>query len=364
MAIIAIFAANPPEWLSDLVTHLGEKGHLIRVQQDLPLLMKDGVPDVIFVTEEGAAQQVRHTMNGAALPHRPFVILLSNEITHHHMDVVLSPTPSGLEETLKLIVGLQHEVDVLRQNLETLKEENQRLSDEVAHYQKLSGHVEVLKNAIVRNVSHELRTPLLQVKSAVSLLADDVKDEKLISYATNATAKLEALVKNITMLGTSLDMNPGPVIVRDAVEYAKRNLRRVWEHRDSNERIQVKLEAGLPPVHADKQGLSTALQLLMDNALKFSKQSTDSIEVSACRDGSEVLIAVRDYGIGIAPEELERIFQLFYQVDSSSTRQYGGMGVGLAIVKLILDNHNTQIMVESTLGIGSTFSFKLPSVEM
>jgi signal transduction histidine kinase len=123
------------------------------------------------------------------------------------------------------------------------------------------------------------------------------------------------------------------------------------------ERITMKLEANLPAVQADKQGISTVLQLLMDNALKFSK---DIVEVTAVHVDDQVRVAVVDHGIGIAKDQLGLIFDSFYQVEHSSTRRYGGTGVGLAIAKLILDHHGSQIMVDTEVGKGSTFSFLLP----
>jgi signal transduction histidine kinase len=111
----------------------------------------------------------------------------------------------------------------------------------------------------------------------------------------------------------------------------------------------------------DKQAISTVLQLLVDNALKFSESK---VIVSAQSMGSHVRLAVTDYGIGIPEEQREAIFQTFYQVDNSSTRRYGGIGVGLAIVQLILERHNVQISVQSKVGVGSTFSFMLPAASI
>lgn len=251
-----------------------------------------------------------------------------------------------------------------------LHEKNRQLLDKINGLQgqieqqhRSSDEIEVLKNAIVRNVSHELRTPLLQVKSAVSLIAEDVSDQKLVSFAENAMARLETLVKNITMYGQSLDIRLGPIILRDSVEYARRNLGRIWERRSEADRIQLKIADRLPPVLADKQGLSTVMQLLMDNALKFSGKE-QPIEVIGCLREDHIYIAVRDYGIGIAPDKIQDIFESFYQIDYSTTRRYGGMGIGLALVKLILEHHNTQINVDSELGKGSTFWFLLPCVNL
>jgi signal transduction histidine kinase len=99
------------------------------------------------------------------------------------------------------------------------------------------------------------------------------------------------------------------------------------------------------------------MQLLMDNALKFSEEK---VEVSAKRIGDQVTIAVQDFGIGIPEDKVNHIFDSFYQVDNSSTRSYSGMGIGLAIVRFVLERHNTQIQVTTQVRKGSTFSFRLP----
>ena len=101
-----------------------------------------------------------------------------------------------------------------------------------------------------------------------------------------------------------------------------------------------------------------------DANLTIREFSKAKIEVCAEPMGEQVQISVRDFGIGIAKDQLEAIFESFYQIDSSSTRRYGGTGVGLAIVQLILDRHQSQIMVDSEVGKGSTFWFKLSAVTL
>ena len=125
--------------------------------------------------------------------------------------------------------------------------------------------------------------------------------------------------------------------------------------------FKLKFKKNLPPALVDKQGLTTVLQLLIDNALKFSK---DEILVWAEQIDGQLLISVEDYGIGIEEEQLETIFDTFYQVDGSPTRRYGGSGIGLAIVRLILEHHDTQIEVDSRVNEGSVFSFKLSLVKL
>jgi len=276
-----------------------------------------------------------------------------NETILNSVDAILPANPQYLIHQLSGMVKL-HRKNVDMQNRLTV------LGDAVEVHKRKNNEIELLKNAIVRNVSHELRTPLLQVKSAVALIGEDQSDKKLINYAQNAVARLETHVKNITMLGHSLDTHVSPIILRDAIEYARRNLTRIWTRRTDSDRVQIKIEEGLPPVMADKQGLSTVLQLLMDNALKFG--DGNDIEVIGRKSGDNIYVAVQDTGIGIAPDKLNNIFDTFYQVDDTSTRPYGGAGVGLALVKLILENHQVKINVESTLSKGSTFWFELPAV--
>jgi len=219
--------------------------------------------------------------------------------------------------------------------------------------------ITLLKNAIVRNVSHELKTPLLQVKSAVALIEEEQADNRVSQMAVEATARLEAVVKNITLLTDSMNGKVGPVLIRESVEQAIRNLRRTWLHKNAIDRLQVAIEPDLPPVLAAGQGLAIALQQLIDNALKFSK---GPVTVRVRLEGDMVRVEVIDEGIGIDPDQVQQIFVSFFQVDSSSTRRYGGMGVGLAIVKIIMEKHGTQIQVDSKSGVGSTFWFQLPVI--
>jgi len=289
-------------------------------------------------------------------------------ITIHITDT--SPNmDTGFDFTLKdddlLTHHLQQILQFKQQQIALNQKLQQRIHDlesQLSTEKQHSNQVEILKEAIVRNVSHELKTPLLHVKSAVSLMAEDIgKENKLIRYAENATARLETLVTNITMFGSSLDLNPSPVIVRDAVEYAHRNLLRIWESKEQAKRIRLYIDKDLPPVLADRQGLSTILQLLLDNALKFS---VGEIEVHAHLIDDEIEISVKDYGIGIDSENLSHIFDSFYQIDPSSTRRYGGTGVGLALVKLLIEKHKSKINVESEVNEGSTFSFRLKIISL
>lgn len=301
---------------------------------------------------------------GQPYPLRPLLFLVSDTL-----DEAPDPADATLTlETTAPILGwwlpLRRQALVDYQQRQALEKQIELLKASLAAESRARSEMELLKSAIVRNVSHELRTPLVQVKSAVAMLAEDTKNKQLAEYATEATARLEMLVKNITMLGESLEANPGPTVARETINYVRRSLRRIWERRENSDRIEVEIPDNLPPIYADKQGLNTVFFQLLDNALKFSKEERVIVRAELSDDGVSVRFSVIDHGIGIAPDKLESIFDLFYQVDGSTTRPYGGMGVGLALVRLILDNHNTRIQVQSALGKGTTFSFTLPTFRM
>lgn len=363
---VILMIVDAPLWARDVENHLTQSGYQLDVVTntvDAVKLLESHQPDAIIALS--ANSPVNFFEHHIPSSNPPLRVLITDQPPQHQQDypadMILSPGAFYKDALLQQLLQMRARNSELQRQIQVLTEENQRISQELQKQKHTSSELELLKNAIVRNVSHELKTPLLQVKSAVSLISEDVKESKLIDYAMNATSRLELLVKNITLLGGSLDINLGPVIIRDAVEYSRRNLRRIWQYKDEADRIVAEIQDNLPPVLADKQGLSTVLQLLMDNALKFSKEN---IEISAKSLENQVAISVRDFGIGIPKDQIDQIFDSFYQVDNSPTRHFGGTGVGLAIARLILERHNTFVTVESDLGKGSVFTFTLPVFKM
>ncbi len=228
---------------------------------------------------------------------------------------------------------------------------------------KTAEELDIIKSAIVRNVSHELRTPLLQVKSAIALLDEELEPEtlssKILSMATQAVGRLESTVGSITQLAESQNLKLEPVVLDESVDLAIRNLERSWKSHDDYKRIVKTYDQDIPLAQGDKRGIAQVLQVLLDNALKFSPGG-GLIEVIITPLADErVWIGVRDHGIGIPKNKLDRIFESFYQVESSSTRRFSGVGVGLTLASFILDQLGSSIRVDSDPGKGSTFSFVL-----
>jgi signal transduction histidine kinase len=225
---------------------------------------------------------------------------------------------------------------------------------------------ELVKSDIINNVSHEIATPLLQVKSAVSLLADDIarkgsrEQARVASMATQAVGRLEDVVNNIRQLARAHNIELGPVVFDEAVDLAIRHVERSWTWRGARGRIRKRVDEDLPLVVGDKRALGHLLQLLLDNALKFSPANAPVYIIASRLSEDSVWVGVQDFGIGIPEDEHDRVFEVFYQVNSSSTRPQGGTGTGLALAMLLAQGMGSTIHLDSTPGEGSTFSFTLP----
>ncbi len=221
-----------------------------------------------------------------------------------------------------------------------------------------------LKSEFIANVSHELRTPLLHVKGYLGLIADGAlghltaDQNKGIGVAKDAVLQLERIVQDIVDF-REIDerrLNFEAVPVAEVCQEALDDLTPVAARKEVA--LTLNLPPHLPPVLADRVTLRRVLRHLLDNAIKFSPPGSP-VEVLAEKRAQAVRLAVRDYGPGIAPGQLEEIFNVFYQVDGSTTRKVGGLGLGLATVRVLLEAHWSEVRVASTPGQGSTFYFDL-----
>jgi len=251
------------------------------------------------------------------------------------------------------VTRAQYAADLRRANLqlETANEELKRLDS--------------LRAQFIQNVTHELRTPLALVRGYVELLADGGLSDDSWSHAMQVTKErtlaLVELVEAITTL-QDLDTAPlkiGPVSATELIRTACR----MADQRVIASEIKLRFEqqGGDLVFPGDFSRLAQALHQLLDNACKFSdpgKVVTVSAGISSAGDYAE--ISVHDQGIGIAEEEHGHIFDRFYQIDGSATRRYSGTGLGLALVREIIEAHSGWVRVESQTGVGSTFIVGLP----
>ena len=250
-----------------------------------------------------------------------------------------------------------------------LKVRTARMRDSIAQERKLNiqlREIDRLKDEFLANTSHELRTPLYGIIG----LAESLCTRADIDLPAPARGQLETIIGSARRLerlvGDILDFSkikqgqlelvPQPLDLRSVVD-AVLVLVRPLAH---GKRLTLKnaVPEVLPPAFADEQRLEQILLNLLANAVKFTEAG--EVEISAQAMGERILIAVRDTGIGIAPEHQKRIFRAFEQADGSAERLYGGTGLGLAVSRQLVELHGGKLEVESVPGEGSMFSFSLP----
>jgi signal transduction histidine kinase len=223
-----------------------------------------------------------------------------------------------------------------------------------------------LKANFVANISHELRTPLTQIKGYTSLLSDGVlgaltaEQAEALTVTTRSIERLEQLINDLITYATAskgeLTLNLQFVSVPALVaRVVKKSLEKAQKREIA---LTVQAPMDLPPAYADEEKINWVLLQLVDNAIKFTPPG-GRVTISAGLNGRRILFAVRDTGIGIPPDRAGDLFEAFQQLDGSATRQYGGTGLGLALVRRIIEAHGSEIFVDSQQGQGSVFSFAL-----
>ena len=225
--------------------------------------------------------------------------------------------------------------------------------------------MEQMKEAMLSSISHEMRTPLTAMLGFLEFVienqveATQLKDYHLIMHKEGE--RLNEMITNfldMQRLKAKLqDYNFKPLGVRPLLEKAVA----IFASPSAKQTIIVDAPANLPPISGDDELLHQALGNLLSNALKYSPEGSKVILNARLEDDS-VTLSVKDEGIGIPPESLDKIFDMFYRVENTSRRHITGTGLGLALVKEIACAHNGQVWAESTLGQGSTFYLSLPVV--
>jgi len=240
---------------------------------------------------------------------------------------------------------------------------------EVERALKKVNEVNKLKTDFVSNISHELRTPLACIKGYIYLFADGLIGDLTADQAeameatTAAVDQLERLIEDLIRFASAAR---GELVINSAMFCLSDVVQTILNRSDAKAvKANVSLASQTPasPVfsHGDEEKLAWVLLQLVDNAVKFTPAGGSVlVTLTPNADHSRVLIAVKDSGIGIPFERVPELFQPFHQLDGSSTRRYGGTGLGLALVNQIVESHGEHVNVEGSIGKGSTFSFTLP----
>lgn len=345
-------AGLKPEWRAKARLRVGEgiMGQVVTTRKPIY------VPDV-------------HKMDDFIFFDRAFHSLLSVPLISQNrvigtlsIDHKLPDAFSTDEERLVTIAAAQAAVAI--ENARLFQDLQERAISLAQAYEELK-EIDRIKDELVQNVSHELRTPLTFVRGYIDLLLNgdmgplSEPQEQSLQIVCSKTAILTQLVNNIMFL-QQLDHSRLQLALTDVTAVAAEALDHTQAAADEQD-ISLHLEAppDLPLVLGDPYRLALLFQNLLHNAIKFSVNGGE-VRVRLTEQTDHIQVAISDQGIGIAQDQLERIFERFYQIDSSSTRRFEGTGLGLAIAKRIVEAHGGEIRVKSQVGKGSTFYFTLP----
>lgn len=238
----------------------------------------------------------------------------------------------------------------------------ERSSSEIARLREN----EIYRKEFVGNVSHELKTPLCSIQGYILTLLDGGMDDPAINrkYLEQTQKNIDRLINIVSDLEDISRLEAGTLELNrqrfDLLQLVGELIESIdIQAQTQNIRVEAEHRVGTPiMVYADRIRISQVIINLLSNSIKYGI-SGGVTRIRFIDMFDKVMVEIQDNGIGIAPEQLPRIFERFYRVDKSRSRQVGGTGLGLSIVKHILEAHHETITVRSSPGAGTTFSFTI-----
>ena len=270
---------------------------------------------------------------------------------------VLSRKPRELtSHDMQTLTAIGHQIGMAVENLRLLEE---------ASEMQLLRELDRLRSELVANVSHELRTPLGLIKIfCTTLMREDVKldRETQLEFLCDIEAETDKLTGIVSNLLDLSRVDSGRLRLEEHATDIGQLVKGVMQEMESQltrQRLVHDLPSGPLVGSVDSSRIAQVLRNLLSNAIKYSPAG-GTITVRGYGDKEQIVVQVRDQGIGISGEDLDRVFERFYRVENETTRSVRGVGLGLAVCQGIVEAHGGRIWVESTLGVGSVFYFSLP----
>lgn len=251
----------------------------------------------------------------------------------------------------------------------TLQQRVTERTKELRHALERLTEINQIKANLISNISHELRTPLAHIKGYVELFVagqlGDLSNEQneAMQVTLRATNRLGSLIEDLIEFSTAsregITLHLHPVSITELIDGVFD--RSSEKAKKAGVALESKLEEHLPDLQVDPERLSWAIFQLVDNGIKFTPDG-GKVNVQVGIKDLGIHFVVSDTGIGIPEDRIHEIFEPFHQLDGSPTRRYGGAGLGLALVKIIVDAHGAELSVESQESQGTKFEFTIPSV--
>lgn len=316
----------------------------------LAIVISKRLTDPVKSLEEGAFGLIKGNF-------KPITVSSANEIGR-----LTGIFNSTAWELLDIRKKLEAKIEIANKDLEGKNKELIAANEELKK-------LDEMKSDFISMVSHELKTPLSSMKISAEYLesesgVDPSVQKELLQIIIRNIDRQTRLINDILDLSKidagKMEYRLENVDVRESANTALENIRHIALKR--NITVSLDIPEKLPRALADREKLIIVLNNLFENALKFTPNG-GNIVLWANEDTDGIDIKMKDTGIGIEKDKIEKIFDRFYQVDSSSKRKRGGCGLGLSISSAIIKAHGSEIRVESEPGKGSTFSFRLKKVE-
>ncbi len=215
------------------------------------------------------------------------------------------------------------------------------------------------------DITHEIRNPLHTISGSLEMLEmDNLSDEKRKEYIETASRQTERINRLFKDLVTLQRYDSDSYFIEQKMFDIGKSVKHVialYDGRAAEKGLELEADTKRCMIYADPDKIEQVLENLVSNAIKYTNKG--KIKISVQEQGDEVTVKVSDTGIGISEDHLSRLFDRFYRTDKARSRDKGGTGLGLSVVKSILNAHGSDIQVESKPGKGSEFSFKLPRNE-
>ena len=310
---------------------------------------------VVTVNETNRAEAYRQALKqqGEYPPPIGQVLISMGFITKEELDQATA------EQILLLRESLQRSNQMLEQRVQERTAELETALSKLAELNQLKAN-------FIANISHELRTPLTHLKGYLELFLGDAfgiipQDQKdILKIMKQSSDRLGQLIEDLILFSTAergqINLHLQPVNLFEIISKSKSR----YQEKAQEKKIEFSVDCPrtIPPVHADPDKITWVIDQLLDNAIKFTNAG-GKVLLECGPEKGMVYVSVTDTGIGIPRERIGELFEPFHQLDGSSTRRYGGTGLGLALVKKIVDAHSSTVTVKSEAGRGSTFEFYL-----
>lgn len=319
-----------------------------------PRVVQDVMTDPVYLE----LSQLPATKSEVAIP------LLVGQTVIGVLDVQSAQHNSFTPETVKLLSTLADQIATGVHNAQLYTQQRQ-MAEHLAAVNARLQELDRTKDEFIQNVSHELRTPLALIRDYVEMLEggmlSELKEEQRqpVTIIARRCRVMTKLVEDITTL-LEIEARPPEMALVSLSELAQTVVEDFYALAERNRlALHTEIAPNLPPVMGEERYLHRVVDNLVNNALKFTPAG-GVVTVQLFKENGRVILQVSDDGIGIPAEKQARVFERFYQVDGSARRRYGGAGLGLALVKEVVEAHGGQVTLESELERGSSFRVAIP----